>query len=101
MEDTEFTSYELQLEPGDSLFVYTDGVTEATNETEELFGVERMVAALNQEPDAGVKQMVEHVQNAMNDFVGGAPRFDDFTMLAMKFYGEEGPEEPAEEQEEA
>lgn len=39
MEDTEFTSYELQLEPGDSLFVYTDGVTEATNGAEELFGV--------------------------------------------------------------
>ena len=99
MEDTEFTSYELQLEPGDSLFVYTDGVTEATNGAEELFGVERMVAALNQEPEAKVKQMVDQVQNAMNDFVGDAPQFDDFTMLAMKFYGEEGAPETEETEE--
>lgn len=96
MEDTEFTSYEVQLEPGDSLFVYTDGVTEATNGAEELFGGERMLDALNRDPDAKVTQIVDSVQNAMNDFVDGAPQFDDFTMLAMKFYGEEGPEEPEE-----
>ena len=90
MEDTEFTSYEIQLEPGDSIFLYTDGVTEATNTAEELFGDERMVEALNQDPDANVTRMVDNVQNAMNAFVGDAAQADDFTMLAMKFYGEEG-----------
>ena len=58
-----------------------------------------MVAALNQEPEAKVKQMVDQVQNAMNDFVGDAPQFDDFTMLAMKFYGEEGAPETEETEE--
>ena len=98
MEDTEFTSYEIQLEPGDSIFVYTDGVTEATNAAEELFGDERMVDALNKEPDTEVTQLVENVQSAMNAFVGDAPQSDDFTMLAMKYYGEDGPAETAEQE---
>ena len=93
MEDTEFESYEIQLEPGDSIFVYTDGVTETTAPGGELFGAERMVDALNQNPDAAVTQMVDSVQNAMNAFVKDAPQADDFTMLALQYFGEEGRED--------
>lgn len=100
MEDTEYESYEIQLEPGDGIFVYTDGVTEATNAEEELFGSERLVAALNQAPEAGVTQLVDSVHHAMNAFVGDASQADDFTMLALKFYGEEGPQETEETEEE-
>ena len=89
-EDTEYESYEIQLEPGDSIFVYTDGVTEATSAEEELFGSDRLVTALNQAPEAGVTQLVDSVHHAMNAFVGDASQADDFTMLALKFYGEEG-----------
>ena len=99
-EDTEYENYEIRLEPGDGIFVYTDGVTEATSAEEELFGSERLVAALNQAPEAGVTQLVESVHHAMNAFVGDASQADDFTMLALKFYGEEGPQETEETEKE-
>ena len=98
-EDTEYESYEIRLEPGDGIFVYTDGVTEATSAEEELFGSERLVAALNQAPEAGVTQLVDSVHHAMNAFVGDASQADDFTMLALKFYGEESQQETEETEE--
>ena len=87
MEDMIYREYELRLGPGDSLFLYTDGVPEATNAQEELFGAERMVEALNRLPDAPPKQVLENVRRAVDEFVRDAEQFDDLTMLCLEYRG--------------
>ena len=78
-----YTEYELELKKGATLFVYTDGVPEATDKDEELYGTDRMLEALNKEPDAAPEKLLENVHIAVNEFVGDAPQFDDLTMLAL------------------
>ena len=78
-----YTEYELELKKGATLFVYTDGVPEATNGENELFQTERMLEALNKEPSAVPEKILENVHTAVNGFVGKAPQFDDLTMLAV------------------
>jgi len=92
-----YREYEMLLEPGDSLFVYTDGVPEATDAAGELLGEERMTDALNAEPDAGPEQVIERVHHAIRAFVRDEPQFDDITMLCLKYKGkpEAGADEPA------
>ena len=91
MEGAKYREYELQLEPGAKIFVYTDGVAEATNKDNELFGTERMLDALNRQPDVAPLQMLRNVRRAVDDFVQDAPQFDDLTMLCMEYkgYGEQ------------
>ncbi|MBR2809771.1 MAG: SpoIIE family protein phosphatase, partial [Solobacterium sp.] len=69
------------------LFIYTDGVPEATNSREELFGIERMVAALNIEPDAEPKEILKTVRKEVNSFVKEAEQFDDLTMMCIEYKG--------------
>ena len=78
-----YTEYELQLKKGAALFVYTDGVPEATNGEKELFKTDRMLETLNKEPDASPEKLLENVHTAVNEFVGDAQQFDDLTMLAV------------------
>ena len=85
MEDLMFREHEFEMRPGDCLFVYTDGVTEATRGRRELFGTERMIEALNSDPDTCPAETVRRVSGAINDFVGGAEQFDDITMLCFKY----------------
>ena len=80
-----YQEYELRLEPGAKLFVYTDGVPEATNAGSELFGSERMLAALNQSGDAGPEALLQGVRRAVDAFVGDAEQFDDLTMLCLEY----------------
>ena len=87
MEGIPFREHTFQLYPGDSIFVYTDGVAEATNAKNELFGAERMLEALNRDPDATPEQTLHHVMDGINDFVAGAEQFDDITMLCLKYRG--------------
>ncbi|MBQ8093221.1 MAG: SpoIIE family protein phosphatase [Clostridia bacterium] len=87
MEGLPFKEHEFQLMPGDSVFVYTDGVAEATNAENELFGTERMLAALNRVPDASPSETLQNVMEDINDFVAGAQQFDDITMLCLKYNG--------------
>ena len=82
-----YQNREFQLDPGDKLFVYTDGVPEAKNAVGEMFGEERMIEALNQDPDATPEGMVANVQGAVDAFVKDAPQFDDLTMLAFMYHG--------------
>ncbi len=84
-----FKEHEFKLEPGDSLYVYTDGVTEATRSDNELFGTGRMTASLNKNSDADPKTMLETVRADIDEFVGDAPQFDDITMLGFKYMGSE------------
>ena len=87
MEDMRFREHAFSMSPGDSLFVYTDGVTEAANAEYELFGTDRMLEALNKEPDASPEQLLANVRSGIEEFVRGAEPFDDITMLAFKYFG--------------
>ena len=86
----EYQEYELQLEPGAKLFLYTDGVPEATDAENRMFGKDRMLAALNAEPDAAPERILENVRLAVNDFVKDAEQFDDLTMLCLEYRGMSG-----------
>ena len=90
MEGIHYTEYELQLQPGDELFVYTDGVPEAIDTENRAFGTRRMLDALNLEPQAGPEKLLENLRREMDAFVGGAEQFDDITMLSFVYHGTEG-----------
>ena len=87
MEGLKFREHEFQLNAGDTLFVYTDGVPEATNADDELFGTDRMLEALNRQPDADLKTLLANVREDIDSFVQDAPQFDDITMLALLYNG--------------
>ena len=84
-----FSEYELQMEPGSTLFLYTDGVPEATNARDNMFGTDRMLEALNRESGASPKTLLNNVKAAVERFVDEAEQFDDLTMLCIKYTGEE------------
>ena len=90
MRDVPFRQHAFQMNPGDSFFVYTDGVPEATNGAAELFGTERMLDALNREADAQPERILANVTQEINRFVDGAEQFDDITMLCFRYYGPDG-----------
>ena len=79
--------YEVQLEPGDRLFVYTDGVPEAINEQTEQYGDERMLKVLNRDKDLPMEQILPDVRQDISDFAGNAEQFDDITMLGFTYKG--------------
>ncbi len=87
MEGIPFREHTFQLYPGDSLFVYTDGVAEATNAEDELFGTDRMLDALNCDPDVTPETVLKNVMDGINEFVADAEQFDDITMLCLKYIG--------------
>ena len=84
MENVHYREYELELHAGDMLFVYTDGVTEATDVNNALYGTERMLEALNSQPDTIPEELLHQVKADIDFFVGDAPQFDDITMLCLK-----------------
>ncbi len=89
MDGMVYREYELQLEPGSKLFLYTDGVPEANDADNRLFGTERMLGALNGDPDAVPEQILKNVRGAADAFVKDAEQFDDLTMLCMEYRGKE------------
>ncbi len=90
-----YKQYELQIEPGSTLFVYTDGVPEAMGggSAKEMFGTGRMLDALNGAPEASPKQVISRVRGAMENFVKDAEQFDDITMLCIEYRGRTEPED--------
>ena len=84
MAGVRFREYEIQLSEGDALFLYTDGVPEATNGSQEMFGTDRMPQALNTDTKADSREILSNVKQAVETFVGEAPQFDDLTMLAIR-----------------
>ena len=87
MEGVSYREYTLQMNPGDKIFVYTDGVPEATNGSGEMFGVEHMTAALNSCAGGSPTDILRKVRSAVDDFVGDAEQFDDLTMMCMEYKG--------------
>ena len=87
MDGIPYAEHEFTLEPGDTLFVYTDGVPEATNINSELFGEEKLLVALNRDPDAAPEVIDRNVKKSIDMFVDEAEQFDDITMLTFKYFG--------------
>ena len=87
MDGMTYPEYELQLQPGDKLFVYTDGVPEATSQMDGLFGTERMLDAIEGMNEASAKEVLDAVNKAVDDFVGDDEQFDDLTMLCLDYRG--------------
>lgn len=90
MEGLRFKPSEFTLNPGDNLYLYTDGVAEATNSSEELYGTERMLDSLNHTDGMTVEEILRTMKKSVDDFTGEAPQFDDITMLSLKYYGVKG-----------
>ena len=84
MEGYKYKEFEVQLQPGDTIFTYTDGIPEATNEKDEEFGMERLQNVLNESKNDSIRLLCRKVRMAVKDFAGNAPQFDDITMLAFK-----------------
>ena len=87
MSGAKYREYEIQMEPGSKLFLYTDGVPEATDADKNMFGTERMVDALNTEPEASPEEILKNVRSAVDGFVKEAEQFDDLTMLCIEYRG--------------
>ncbi|MBO4278758.1 MAG: serine/threonine-protein phosphatase [Spirochaetales bacterium] len=87
MADISFKDYELQLSPGDKLFVYTDGVPEATSSADGMFGTQRMLGSLNTDPEASPEQVLKNVRIAVDSFVKDDEQFDDLTMMCVEYKG--------------
>ena len=90
MEGMRFREHPFELNPGDSLFVYTDGVPEANDEAGKFYGTDRMIECLNADPDADVQKLLIEVREDIRKFAGEAEQFDDITMLAFDFWGPDG-----------
>ena len=85
MEDMRYRAGSMILEPGDKIFQYTDGVTEATNIHNELYGMERLEVILNKVKCGTSHEILPAVKADVDEFVGEAPQFDDITMLCLEY----------------
>ena len=84
MSGLKYRDYEFEMAPGDALFLYTDGVPEATDGESNMFGTQRLLDTLNSAAQSSTQELLETVREAVEIFVGDAPQFDDLTMLAIK-----------------
>lgn len=89
MEGIPYREQATKLDPGDIIYVYTDGVTEANNQKKELFGETRMLKALDLNCNGDMTELDHNVRNSIEEFIDGTPQFDDITMLCMKYNGSE------------
>ena len=85
MEGMKYRAGSMMLEPGDKIFQYTDGVTEATNVNNELYGMERLGTILNKVKNRTPHDILPAVKKDIDEFVGEAPQFDDITMLCLEY----------------
>ena len=87
MDGVPYRDYEVKLEPGAKLFVYTDGVSEAVNESLVQFGTDRILESLRSSEEGTPREILEAVNHAVNEFAGDAPQFDDLTMMCVEYKG--------------
>ncbi|MBR0415388.1 MAG: SpoIIE family protein phosphatase [Clostridia bacterium] len=90
LENCKYHNYEIHLKPGDKIFLYTDGVTEATNEHDELFTAKNLLKTLNTVCESSPEEILKEVKTGIDRFVGYVPQFDDLTMLCLEFKGDNG-----------
>ena len=96
MDGMKYKDYTMVLEPGSVLYLYTDGVPEATDTDNQLFGMDRTLDELNKISDPDPEMVLKRMNNAVDQFVKGAPRFDDTTMLCVRYNG--APKTPEEKE---
>ena len=89
MDGVAYKEYEFTMQPGAKLFLYTDGLPEATDKNNEMFGTERALDVLNKYKTSAPKEILNGVKTAVEGFVKDAEQFDDMTMLAIHYYGAE------------
>ena len=82
-----FVNKEIILQPGDLIYQYTDGVTEAMTAEREQFGMNRLLAAANEAPSTKPEEFLPYIRGKIDEFVQEAPQFDDITMLALQYRG--------------
>ncbi|MDO5456066.1 MAG: PP2C family protein-serine/threonine phosphatase, partial [Eubacteriales bacterium] len=87
MRDREYHEYELSIEPGSFLFLYTDGLPEAINPDEQMFGTDRILEELNKEPDRSPEEILHEMKEAVVKYSEGMEPFDDLTMMSFAYYG--------------
>ena len=87
MDGTKYSEYEITLEPGSKLFLYTDGLPEASDPNNVLFGMDRMIEALNIDPEAAPEKIIKTVKESVDGYVKEAEQFDDLTMLCLEYVG--------------
>ncbi|MBR2548182.1 MAG: PP2C family protein-serine/threonine phosphatase [Eubacterium sp.] len=87
MKGVKYKDYDLKMLPGSKIFVYTDGIPEAKNASDEMFGINRTVLALNRVADKDPEQILPAVEDSVWKFVGDAEQFDDMTMLCIEYRG--------------
>ena len=85
--EIKYTEYELQLKPGSRLFLYSDGLVEASDSNDSMFGMERVLTELNRDHDVSAEKTIDNMKSAVADFVQDAEQFDDMTMLCMIYRG--------------
>ncbi|MBQ7739895.1 MAG: PP2C family protein-serine/threonine phosphatase [Eubacterium sp.] len=83
MKGVKYKDFEIQLDKGDKLFIYTDGVPEATDKNNSMFTQDRMLRALNENASGTPKDVLKGVRSSVDEFVGDASQFDDLTMLCI------------------
>jgi hypothetical protein len=87
MDGIHFKEYELQLHPGDEIFVYTDGIPESINKDVKQYGTDRLLTVLNKNKDVPYERLLPRVRNDISNFCEGADQFDDITMMGFKYKG--------------
>ena len=87
-EDAQFEIYDTKLNPGDIIFTYTDGITEAFNDKNEMFGEQNLVDSLNKNKTSDIKQIIENTTTDIKNYMNSTPQSDDITMLAFKYNGD-------------
>ena len=92
MEGIRYRVGEITINPGDRLFLYTDGVPEATNSENKLYGEDRLLTFMNQNSNIEATKLLPALKNNIDEFVGEAPQFDDITMLMLDYKSKEGSE---------
>ena len=95
LEDMQYTQTQLHLDTGDTLFLYTDGVTEAENPAKEQYGDARLRDELNRLGSRDPKKLIQGIRQSVADFADGAEQFDDITMTALTYHGPQDEEEGA------
>ena len=87
MNGQEYKEYELLMEPGASMFLYTDGLSETNDPEEQMFGTERILEQLNTEPDCSPEETLHGMKEAVDKFIKGKEPFDDMTMMSFAYHG--------------
>ena len=88
MEDYEYKNNEIKLDKGDKIFLYTDGVPEASNSNLQMFGIDRMIESLNDLKNKSCKDILNGIKESVSEFSTDYTQFDDLTMMAVIYKGE-------------